>query len=146
MMKSLTKLAVCSAFLLGPQTAAAAEAVQGIMYKNPGCECCDGHAEALRRAGIDVRVVASEDLAALKARAGVPAELQGCHTILIGGYVVEGHVPIASVGRLLAQRPAVRGIALPGMPAGSPGMGGTQAAPFRVMSFGAQGTQLFAAE
>src|SRR3546814_15827352 len=65
--------------------------------------------------------------------------LQGCHTILIGGYTVEGHVPVAAVERLLVQKPAVRGIALPGMPTGSPGMGGVQAAPFRVMSFGAQG-------
>lgn len=146
MLKKLIKLAVGPALLLAPQPATAADRPNGVMYKNPGCECCDGHAEALRRAGIDLRVVASENLASLKTRAGVPAELQGCHTVLIGGYAVEGHVPVASVERLLAQRPAVRGIALPGMPAGSPGMGGVQAAPFRVMSFGAQGTQLFAVE
>lgn len=144
MLKKLMKLAVAPALLVAPEMAAARDRLQGIMYKNPGCECCDGHAEALRRAGIDLRVVASENLASLKARAGVPAELQGCHTVLIGGYAVEGHAPVAAVERLLAQKPAVRGIALPGMPAGSPGMGGVQTAPFRVMSFGAQGTQLFA--
>ncbi len=144
MLKKLMKLAVAPALLVAPAMATAGDRVQGVMYKNPGCECCDGHAEALRRAGIDLRVVASENLAGLKAGAGVPAELQGCHTILIGGYAVEGHVPIAAVEQLLAQKPAVRGIALPGMPAGSPGMGGVQTAPFMVMSFGAQGTQLFA--
>src|SRR3546814_8181939 len=96
MLKKLMKLAVAPALLVAPEMAAAADRVQGIMYKNPGCECCDGHADALRRAGIDIRVVASENLAALKARAGVPAELQGCHTVLIGGYTVEGHVPVAA--------------------------------------------------
>lgn len=146
MLKKLMQLAAAPAFLVAPEMAAAGDRVEGIMYKNPGCECCDGHAEALRRVGIDLRVVASEDLAGLKARAGVPAVLQGCHTVRIGGYAVEGHVPVAAVERLLAQRPAVRGIALPGMPAGSPGMGGLQTAPFRVMSFGAQGTQLFTVE
>src|SRR3546814_21102600 len=94
--------------------------------KNPGWGVWEGQAEARRVGGSDIRVVASENLAALKARAGVPAELQGCHTVLIGGYTVEGHVPVAAVERLLAQKPAVRGIALPGMPAGSPGMGGVQ--------------------
>lgn len=146
MLKTLMKLTVGPALLLAPGTVSAADRPPGVMYKTPGCECCDGHAEALRRAGINLRVVESEKLASLKERAGVPAELQGCHTILIGGYAVEGHVPVAAVKRLLVQKPAVRGIALPGMPAGSPGMGGAKAAPFKVMSFGAQGTQLFAVE
>lgn len=146
MLKRLMKLAVGPVLLFAPEMATAADRIQGVMYKNPGCECCDGHAEALRRAGIDVRIVATENLAAFKARAGVPTELQGCHTILIGRYAVEGHVPVAAVERLLAQRPAVRGIALPGMPPGSPGMSGVQTAPFRVMSFGTQGIQLFGVE
>ena len=140
------------AFALGallmsaPAGAAAAKRVDAAMYKNPGCECCDGHAEALRSAGFDVTVVPTPDLASVKARAGVPAALEGCHIILVGGYAVEGHVPVAAVQRLLAERPAVRGIALPGMPAGSAGMGGVKTAPFRVLSFGAQGTRLYAVE
>ncbi|EAT09464.1 DUF411 domain-containing protein [Sphingobium sp. 10 DY56-G10] len=146
MLKNLMMLAVGPALLLVPGMGTAAERPAGVMYKNPGCECCDGHAEALRRAGLDLRVVASDNLADLKTRAGVPARLQGCHTILIGGHAVEGHVPVAAIQRLLAQKRAVRGIALPGMPAGSPGMGGAKAAPFKVMSFGAQGTQIFAVE
>lgn len=140
------------AFALGgllmsaPAVVAAAERVDAVMYKNPGCECCDGHAEALRRAGFDVTVVPTPDLAAVKARAGAPAALQGCHTILVGGYAVEGHVPVVAVQRLLSERPAARGIALPGMPAGSPGMGGAKTAPFRVLSFGRGGTHLYAVE
>ena len=145
MVKRAIVLALGAMVLSGPATAAA-ERVSAVMYKNPGCECCDGHAEALRRAGLDVRVLPTPDLAAVKARAGVPDTLQGCHTIFVGGYAVEGHVPMRAVQRLLAERPAVRGIALPGMPAGSPGMGGTQTAPFRVLSFGAEGTRLYAVE
>lgn len=146
MLKRAMAMALGALLLSAPAAAAAAERVDAVMYKNPGCECCDGHAEALRRAGFDVTVVPTQELAAVKARAGVPASLQGCHTILVGGYAVEGHVPVAAVQRLLSERPAVRGIALPGMPAGSPGMGGAKTGPFRVMSFGPQGTRLFSVE
>ena len=146
MLNKAVAMALGALLLSVPAGAATGDRVDAIMYKNPGCECCDGHAEALRRAGFDVTVVPTPDLAAVKARAGVPAALQGCHTILVGGYAVEGHVPVAAVQRLLAERPAVQGIALPGMPAGSPGMGGVKTAPFRVLSFGAQGTRLYAVE
>lgn len=145
MLKRAMALALGATVLSAPASAAADRA-HAMMYKNPGCECCDGHAEALRRAGFDVTVVPTQDLAAVKARAGVPASLEGCHTLIVGGYAVEGHVPVAAVGRLLAERPAIRGIALPGMPAGSPGMGGAKTAPFRVMSFGTGGEQLYAVE
>lgn len=146
MLKRAMAVALGALLLSAPATAAAVDRVDAVMYKNPGCECCDGHAEALRRAGFGVTVISTQDLAAVKARAGVPAALQGCHTLLVGGYAVEGHVPVAAVQRLLAQSPAVQGIALPGMPAGSPGMGGAKTAPFRVLSFGAQGTRLYAVE
>lgn len=139
-------LTLFAAALASPVMAASAKVTSATMYKNPGCECCDGHAAALKRAGFDVKVVPTENLAALKAKAGVPAELQGCHTMMVGGYAVEGHVPVAAVKRLLAEKPAVRGIALPGMPAGSPGMGGPKTAPFRVMSFGGDGTKLYMVE
>ena len=145
MLKRAIALALAGLVLSAPATAAA-DRVRAVMYKNPGCECCDGHAEALRRAGFDVTVVPTANLAAVKARAGVPASLEGCHTLIVDGYAVEGHVPVAAVQRLLAERPPVRGIALPGMPAGSPGMGGAKTAPFRVMSFGTGRTQLYAVE
>lgn len=130
----------------GPAMAVDARAASAVMYKNPGCECCDGHAAALERAGFKIRIVPSEDLAAIKAKAGIPAELRGCHTLMVGGYIVEGHVPVAVVERLLAEKPRVRGIALPGMPAGAPGMNGSKTSPFRVLSFGADGTRLYAVE
>ena len=144
MSKRAISLALLAAVAAAPASAAAV--ATATMYKNPGCECCDGHAAALRAAGFDVSVVPIADLPALKAKAGVPDSLQSCHTLLVGGYAVEGHVPVAAVKRLLKEKPAVRGIALPGMPAGSPGMGGSKAAPFKVMSFGAAGTKVFAVE
>jgi hypothetical protein len=102
------------------------------LYKTPGCECCDGYASVLRRqAGLDVTIVSSEDLAEVKARAGVPANLEGCHTTLVDGYFVEGHVPMAAVKQLLAERAAgIRGIALPGMPIGTAGMDGPKTEKF----------------
>lgn len=146
MLKTVTALGLLGATLAMPATAATASRANAVMYKNPACECCDGHAAALRNAGLNVKVVPTEDLAALKARAGVPDALQGCHTTMVGGYAVEGHVPIAAVQRMLKEKPAIRGIALPGMPSGSPGMAGPKAAPFKVLSFGAGGTKLYAVE
>lgn len=146
MSKRAISLALLAAVAAAPASASAAAAVAATMYKNPGCECCDGHAAALRAAGLKVSVVPTAEMPALKAKAGVPVALQSCHTILVGGYAVEGHVPVAAVKRLLKEKPAVRGITLPGMPAGSPGMGGSKAAPFKVMSFGAGGTKVFAVE
>ena len=146
MLKRTTALALLGAILFAPSAAAANGSVNAVMYKSPGCECCDGHAAALRDAGLSMRVVPTEDLATVKAQAGVPAKLQGCHTTIVGGYAVEGHVPVASVQRLLREKPAIQGIALPGMPSGSPGMAGPKAAPFKVLSFGASGTQVYAVE
>lgn len=93
------------------------------VYKDPQCGCCTAWAELLRRdARYAVRVVAT-DMAAVKQRLRVPADLASCHTATAGGYVFEGHVPPVDVARLLAAKPkGVIGIAVPGMPAGSPGM------------------------
>jgi hypothetical protein len=82
-----------------------------------------------------------QDLAAVKARYGVPTQLESCHTAIVDGYVIEGHVPLAEIKRLLAERPALAGIAVPGMPAGSPGMevAGAASQPFDVIAFDASG-------
>ena len=114
------------------------------LYKSPGCGCCGGHAEHLRTAGYAVREIEAPDLAAVKARHQVPAPMKGCHTALVEGYVVEGHVPAEAVDRLLAERPNIRGIALPGMPDGSPGMSGTKREPFVIYAFGAGTPTVFA--
>lgn len=105
--------------IAGPVFAAAIEAT---MYKNPTCSCCETYAAYLERNGFEVTVVPSNDLTQISQEAGVPASLQGCHTIKIGDYVVEGFVPAVAVKRMLAERPAITGIAVPGMPMGEPGM------------------------
>lgn len=102
------------------------------LYKNPQCSCCEGYANYLRNNGFTVEVKATHDLALIRKQAGVPGDIEGCHTSIVGSYVVEGHVPIASVNKLLKERPDIKGIALPGMPQGSPGMTGTQTEPFTI--------------
>lgn len=94
------------------------------LYKTPSCGCCKGYVAYLRRAGFRVQAVDLEDLSPTKRMLGIPPELESCHTAAIDGYIVEGHVPIADIEHLLAERPDIPGIALPGMPEGAPGMPG----------------------
>ncbi|MGF3024154.1 DUF411 domain-containing protein [Methylobacterium aquaticum] len=145
MMRRRTVLGLLLA-VTAPATAVA-QGVQGaILYKNPQCECCDAYAKVLQRSGIAVTVKATPRLAALKREHGVPEGLQGCHTLLIDRYVVEGHVPMAQVKRLLAERPDIKGISLPGMPAGSPGMDGQKTEPFTIYEIGGGAPKVFARE
>lgn len=144
-MKRRTVLAVLLV-LVTPGVAAAQAAQTAILYKNPQCECCDAYAKVLEHSGIPVSVKATSTLTAIKREHGVPGPLQGCHTLLIDGYVVEGHVPVAQVKRLLSERPAIKGISLPGMPAGSPGMGGEKTEPFTVYEIGDGAPKVFARE
>lgn len=109
------------------------------VYKTPTCGCCKGWVKAMETAGFKVEVHDLDDLASIKHAAGVPDELQACHTARIGGYVVEGHVPAADIRRLLAERPNVAGIATPGMPMGSPGMEGAYKDHYDVVTFGGDG-------
>ncbi len=104
--------------------------------KSPTCGCCGAWVEIARKHGFDVEVENTENLTPIKQAAGVPHEMEGCHTARIGGYVVEGHVPMAAIDRLLAERPNIRGISAPGMPMGAPGMGDDPAARFYVHAFG----------
>jgi hypothetical protein len=108
------------------------------LYKNPHCGCCEDYATYLRSHGYAVDVVATHDLDAVKSKHHVPDALGGCHTTLLGGYVVEGHVPASVIKRLLRERPAIRGVSLPGMPAGSPGMTGRKEEPFRIFEIAMQ--------
>jgi hypothetical protein len=124
--------------LIGAQ-AGAEERPKATLYKQPYCGCCDGHADHLRTNGYDVTVVQTENLTQVKQKHGVPQEFEGCHTIEVGGYVVEGHVPASIIRKLLRERPALRGISLPGMPDGSPGMSGTKKEPFVVYGFSSAG-------
>ena len=106
--------------------------------KDPSCGCCDGWIAHIEDAGFPVRVVESTDMDSFKQRLGVPAELASCHTAEVDGYVIEGHVPAAAIRRLLAERPDVTGLAVPGMPAGSPGMDfpGVDPEPYEAFLFG----------
>lgn len=104
------------------------------VHKDPNCGCCHLWSEAMQNAGFDVRSNDVGDLAQIKTRLGVPAELEGCHTAEIDGYFLEGHVPLSSVRKLLAERPAVKGLAVPGMPSGSLGMGDDPSASYDVVA------------
>ena len=126
--------------------AALAQAADTIaVYKDANCGCCGKWVEHMRAAGFDPKVVETPKMNSIKAQFGVPMELRSCHTSVIGGYVIEGHVPAGDVRRLLAQRPKVKGLAAPGMPAGSPGMDVPNAPAYDVVAFTAQGqASLFA--
>jgi len=93
------------------------------VYKTPSCGCCVKWVEYLQKEGFEVRAVNRDDLAPIKQRSGVPPAMSSCHTALVDGYVVEGHVPAQAIRKLLQERPNTLGLAVPGMPANSPGMG-----------------------
>lgn len=103
-----------------------------VLVKSPTCTCCSEHERYLRDSGLSVRTIVDPDVATLKRTTGIPADAWSCHTSMWEGYVIEGHVPVEAIRQLMEQRPDIDGIALPGMPAGSPGMGGTLDGPLVV--------------
>jgi len=131
-----TALPPCVA-LASPPALADPPAVQ--VFKSPTCECCAKWVEHLRTHGFAVQVNDVPDLGRVKREHGVPERLASCHTALVGGYFVEGHVPAEDVKRLLEKRPRIAGLALPGMPIGSPGMEGPNPEPFDVLAVDAKG-------
>jgi hypothetical protein len=126
-----------SAVVAAQAAKSAAPAMQ--VYKSPTCGCCSKWVDHVRQGGFEVTVTELDDnaLEALKTKHGVPRTAQSCHTALVSGYVIEGHVPAAEVQRLLKERPAVAGIAVGGMPLGSPGMEvpGQKAQTYNVVTF-----------
>lgn len=130
------KTAIGRALLLGAlMFAGAAQAAGPIVevYKSATCGCCKDWVEHLRANGFEVRAHDVADPAAYRARYGVPEALGSCHTAVVDGYAIEGHVPASDIKRLLAQRPKATGLSVPGMPLGSPGMEGPRADPYNVM-------------
>jgi hypothetical protein len=116
-----------------------------LVYKDPNCGCCHNWVEIMRTAGFEVSVRDTSDMSSIKTRYKVGRPLVSCHTALVGGYVVEGHVPADVIRKLLADKPKVLGIAVPGMPVGSPGMEGTPKQAYEVLTFDAAGkTTVFA--
>ena len=124
---------------------AQAQATTIAVIKDPDCGCCTEWVAHLRQSGFVVEVTDTPEQPAISARLGVPEELRGCHSATVEGYVIEGHVPAADIKRLIAEKPAARGIAVPGMPMGSPGMEqGGRKQPYVTVLFGDQGASVFA--
>ena len=138
-------LLVTGAFSMFGSRPADATVIQ--VYKTPTCGCCSKWIDHLREAGFAVEATDLPDLSRLKAENGIAHGLSSCHTAMIDGYVVEGHVPASDIRRLLAERPEITGLAVPGMPMGSPGMehpDPRRHEAYDVIAFGPQGTQVFA--
>jgi hypothetical protein len=132
--------AVAAAFLY---SGAAAAQTKIMVYKSPWCGCCGSYIAHLKENGFDVTVRKVEDMGNVKRMMRVPEAMESCHTAVVGGYIVEGHVPIAAIERLMAEKPDIIGISLPGMPLGSPGMNGEKAAPFQIYAITKDGPKLF---
>ncbi len=129
-MKPVSRRTALLVAMSAPLPAVADVSTRVRLYKSPQCGCCDDYAAYLRHHGFAVDVQETHDLATMSREAGVPEDLDGCHIAMIAGYVVEGHVPIEAIRKLLAEHPPLRAITLPGMPLGSPGMAGTKQGPF----------------
>ncbi len=116
------------------------------VYKDPSCDCCAAWADHVKAAGFSIEVVEQKDMRAFKRRNGVPQSLSSCHTAKVGGYIVEGHVPVSSIVRMLREKPAVKGLAVPGMPLGSPGMEveGVEPETYNVILFDEEKAHIFA--
>ncbi len=135
---SLFAVAAIAAVSLAAMPAPAADPVTVTVYRSESCGCCKKWEDHLRQNGFTVKSVVQDDLSTIKAESGVTANLRSCHTALVGGYVVEGHVPAADVQRLLKEKPKVIGLAAPGMPQSSPGMDMGKE-PYEVLTFDAKG-------
>lgn len=145
---ALFRRGVAGAVVLGAAlTACVAQAASYTMYRDPNCGCCLDWAKHVEQGDAhDVKTVDHANMAQVKAERGVPADLQSCHTMIADGYVIEGHVPAADIARLLRERPkGVTGLAVAGMPLGSPGMEhGDHRQPYQVIAFGPKGRSVFA--
>ncbi len=128
--------AAAAAVLWQPRTSQAQEVT---VHMSPYCGCCGDWVKHLQRDGFSVETRMVEDVSVARSTYGVPAGLASCHTAVVGGYVIEGHVPASDIRRLLAERPQALGLSAPGMPAGAPGMEGAGAEPYQTLLFRADG-------
>ena len=133
-MKLTYRLAALAVLTATPLPAFAAT-INAVMYKNPSCSCCETYAAYLEKNGFKVELKPSNDRDQISAGLGVPEKLQGCHSVVIGDYVVDGFVPVDLIKKMLAERPEITGIAMPGMPMGSPGMGGEKTETWTIYAF-----------
>ncbi|MBB6424662.1 DUF411 domain-containing protein [Sphingopyxis sp. JAI128] len=124
-----------------------AHAANPVMFRDAGCGCCLKWLEQVKASfGTKATIVNSKDMGAVKDKQGVPQALRSCHTVLVGGYVIEGHVPAKEIARLLRENPkGVKGLAVAGMPIGSPGMEhGDHREAYKVMTFGPGSQRVYA--
>ncbi len=142
----LTALSTAGAVLAMRPAFAQAGLPKVLVTKDPNCGCCGAWVDHLKAAGFPVEVVTTPQMNRVKVRLGVPDDLASCHTAEVGGYVIEGHVPADAVKRLLAEQPQAKGLAVPGMPVGSPGMevAGTAPDTYDIVLFGPAGQSVFA--
>ena len=140
-MKMIYRFAAFAVVFATPLPALAAT-INAVMYKNPQCTCCEIYAAYLEENSFKVDLKPVNNLSQISSDAGVPEDLEGCHTLMVDGYVVDGLVPVDVVKKLLTERPAIAGITLPGMPVGSPGMPGTKKEPFTIYAFTKAGKTL----
>ena len=145
-MKFTIRSAIVAAAMMTPAVAVAANSIA--MHRDPGCGCCEQWAKRVRQQfGRNVQIIDDARRDVLQRKMGVPVDLSSCHTAIIDGMAFEGHVPIADMKRALAQHPkGVSGLAVAGMPMGSPGMEvpGMKAQPYEVIAFGPTGRKVFA--
>src|SRR5262249_27429467 len=134
---------VAMACVVQARLAFAAEEPSITVHEDPSCGCCSGWVQHLQKAGFVTKVFDTNDIDAVKKRLGVPDDLAACHTAEVAGYLVEGHVPAPALKRLLSEKPGARGLAVPGMPVGSPGMEGGGPEPYEVVLFGPSGRQTY---
>ncbi len=147
--RSLILGVIMAAFAINPISAFSKSPSNGTaitVYKSPTCGCCSKWVDHLQENGFQVTAhnINTSELTQIKEKYGVPGKLASCHTGIVNGYVVEGHVPADVIGRLLSEKPKVTGIAVPGMPMGSPGMEGNYNEPYDVVTFDKDGkTQIY---
>ncbi len=149
MIRKALMIMFTSLLLVGmpPVQAATQDSAKSVtLYRSPQCGCCVGYAGYLRQNGFAVTVKSTEDLAQMNLLAGIPENYQGCHLSLVDGYTVSGHVPVNTLNKLLSEKPDIKGITLPGMPMGSPGMSGTKSVPFTMYEIGGENPQIYATE
>jgi hypothetical protein len=144
--RSLVAGLTASALLAHSRPSRAQDLLKIVVSKDPTCGCCTGWVNHLRQAGFSADVIETSDINRVKVRLGVPNDLASCHTAEIGNYVIEGHVPADTIKRLLAENPVGKGLAVAGMPMGSPGMEMEGMAPeiYEVVLFGPSGRTTFA--
>jgi hypothetical protein len=142
---ALIALALTTAAAPTSPSATSAKKPTITVYKDPGCGCCKKWIEHLVKHGYRVDAKDTPGMAEIKQTLGIPDRITACHTAVVNGYLIEGHVPAADIDRLLAQKPTIAGLAVPGMPMGSPGMEGGAAQRYQVLAFDKNGkTTVFA--